>query len=1285
MNFITAATCSVTVIVAFLAASHSASGKETVDREFPAGIRLPDEARGEAAIAALANRLPEVAAFHGKSPQRLRELFRADQTLWVNPEGELFYACELNCTDCDQADTSAEGEEMAESIGATDPPPFDTAEAFLLHSRPGANRVIYLDFDGHADASGKWKAGAESPPFDLDGNASTFNTTERNRIIGIWQRVAEDYSMYEIDVTTEDPGIEALRKANSSDAAYGIRVVIGGSSSDWYGRSAGGVAFVGSFDSNTDTPCWVFPKAPGAGISEKNIAEAASHEAGHTLGLYHDGVTDGPSYYNGQGNWAPIMGASFSRNISQWSRGEYTDANNVQDDLAVMLTQGAVYRADDHGDSNSSATELSADSDTVSVGGVIQRSSDVDFFRIEAAGGALVINAEPAPSGPNLRIEVKLFDAAGSLLQTATSADTSSGTQPVTLTRTVAAGTAFISVDGIGNGDPATTGYSDYSSLGQYKVTITGIVPGGFTWLPVAAGIQQWNNAGNWAPNTIPNAAGETLRINNNLIGDQIIQLASPTTLGTLFLGDANSSHGFTLASSGGSLIFDNLGNPANLSKTTGTNDLISVPLLLNGALDITQSASRNLSFSGGISGSGALTKAGAGAVVFSTANSYTGPTVLEDGLLRLDAANGLPGGIDNASGPGESALIFKGGVVGLASADFSRALGNGDGELNWTSGSGGFAAFGDDRQVRLNNGAGAVSWSSAIIGGGNVLILGHSSATHTLDFENGISFAGTQRTIRVEDGQAAVDAILSGVLSGGNSSGLEKTGSGVLSLAKANTYNGSTTLDGGVLLLQNTNALPSGNLELTGGGILGLGAGNFDDRVLGTGSGELQWTGEGGFAAFGTERTVKFSASSINWSATHFIGPARALLLGHETADATLDWQQRISLAGSERAIQVDDGSAAIDAKMSGVIAGGSSGTSNVFNKTGVGTLAFTAQNTHWGDTIVSAGTLMIGDGGTTGGVSQNSPNIIVETGAILATNRSDTLTQGTNSLNAVISGDGGFAQVGGGTTVLTLANTFSGPTTVTGGTLALGASDTLPDASGISIGSATLDAASFTDTVGTLDITSTATINLGAGAALSFADSSEFVWTGGLNLTGAFVSGSSLRFGNNVNGLTSSQLALISINGATPPLALDANGYLIQVPGGYAAWEATHAPNTGDDPNADEDRDGVTNGVEYVLGGRIDTHDLAKLPAVSLSGENMLFTFKRDQASIDGSTALVIQTGTTLSAWPNSYIVGTSTADSAAGVSIIENTPSGFDTVTLTLPLGADVNRFARLMITP
>lgn len=56
------------------------------------------------------------------------------------------------------------------------------------------------------------------------------------------------------------------------------------------------------------------------------IAEAVSHEVGHTLGLSHDGqkaggtVLKGTAYYEGQGNYAPVMGASYNKPVTQWSK-----------------------------------------------------------------------------------------------------------------------------------------------------------------------------------------------------------------------------------------------------------------------------------------------------------------------------------------------------------------------------------------------------------------------------------------------------------------------------------------------------------------------------------------------------------------------------------------------------------------------------------------------------------------------------------------------------------------------------------------------------------------------------------------------------------------------------------------------------------------------------------------------------------------------------------------------------------------------------------------------------
>jgi hypothetical protein len=118
---------------------------------------------------------------------------------------------------------------------STHPRPFSCTAA------PERNRVIYLDFDGHVDNTpGYWKAGASAPPYNIpNSDPNTFSTEERNRIIEIWQRVAEDFSMFDINVTTEEPAIEDLRKTSTNDARYGIRVCIGGSGNDWLWQQCG--------------------------------------------------------------------------------------------------------------------------------------------------------------------------------------------------------------------------------------------------------------------------------------------------------------------------------------------------------------------------------------------------------------------------------------------------------------------------------------------------------------------------------------------------------------------------------------------------------------------------------------------------------------------------------------------------------------------------------------------------------------------------------------------------------------------------------------------------------------------------------------------------------------------------------------------------------------------------------------------------------------------------------------------------------------------------------------
>ncbi len=95
-----------------------------------------------------------------------------------------------------------------------------------------------------------------------------------------------------------------------------------------------------------------------------------------------------------------------------------------------------------------------------------------------------------------------------------------------------------------------------------------------------------------------------------------------------------------------------------------------------------------------------------------------------------------------------------------------------------------------------------------------------------------------------------------------------------------------------------------------------------------------------------------------------------------------------------------------------------------------GTGTQVLAGSNTYTGLTTITAGTLQIGSGGTTGSI--NSTSGVVDNG-LLAFNRSDTAVFG-----VPVSGSGGLTQMGPGTLILTGSETFTGPTTVSGGTLA-------------------------------------------------------------------------------------------------------------------------------------------------------------------------------------------------------------------------------------------------------
>jgi hypothetical protein len=280
---------------------------------------------------------------------------------------------------------------------------------FQINSGNGGTasaNVILLDFNGQVVSGTSWNVNG-------DINCAPANLTDAE-ISVVFQRIAADYIPFNVIITTDET---VYANANP----YKRMRVIVTESWEWYGK-AGGVSFLNSFTWGNNTPCFVFSSLLNYNL--KNIAEASSHEAGHTLGLRHQAAYDANgvklSEYNwgagsGEIGWAPIMGAGYNQNLTLWHNGPNSiSSTTLQNDIAII--SGVVGMVnDDYSNTPSNAASLSA-----SLQGIINNASDVDYFSVNLTTTKTISiipqNVGVNNAGSNLDLSLSVYNSQGVLL-----------------------------------------------------------------------------------------------------------------------------------------------------------------------------------------------------------------------------------------------------------------------------------------------------------------------------------------------------------------------------------------------------------------------------------------------------------------------------------------------------------------------------------------------------------------------------------------------------------------------------------------------------------------------------------------------------------------------------------------------------------------------------------------------------------------------------------------------------------------------------------------------------
>ena len=587
----------------------------------------------------------------------------------------------------------------------------------------------------------------------------------------------------------------------------------------------------------------------------------------------------------------------------------------------------------------------------------------------------------------------------------------------------------------------------------------------------VNAGATLSSSASGLLVSTVDVQSGGTLAGNGTLSGMVNIasggRLAPGNSPGTLTVG--------TLALSSGSQLDYELGQPGTPGGPL--NDLVNVTghLTLAGTLNISVPAGgsfgpglyRLINYGGGLTNNGLAF----GSVPGSAADLYLQTSVAQQvnlvnrAGLSLNFWDGGSGGINNNAVDGGS------GVMRMGSADDRWTDASGAMNAAWTPH--GFAIFqGTPGTVTVSNANGAVTFSGAQFAVDGYTVTGDALTT---DNANTI--------VRVGDGTAAGAGYTATVNAAiGGSGALVKEDLGTLVLAGANSYAGGTRLSGGTLLANNDAALGGGVLTIQGGTLGSQTSAQLANNIVVAGDFALAasptLTLSGDVTLASTARLTQTTAGTVD---------LRGAIVGANglTLDATATAVPgRYLFSGSKSNSYSGATTVQGNALLELARGGGALAIPADLTVTGQGAVLLQA-----GEQIADGATLTLtssGQGGTdalqfAGAGMRETVGALVGSGTVgLA---GSTLAVGAGDFSGQIRDNGAaggrLEKTGSGTLRLSGANSYSGPTTVSAGTLQAGAAQAFSRNSAHSVATgATLDTGGFNQSMAAL--TNSGTVSL-------------------------------------------------------------------------------------------------------------------------------------------------------------------------------------------------------------